>query len=380
MTSTLERGSIPSLFAIVDPYIRSSDAAKKATGYIEAVITKHDYAVQKAIQAVSSGDKSKMAEAEKDVIRSRIARIDSTTLMTELYAMAVIKDNTAPTNIIQSAEKVRELKKIIAKNAKDAQTVADSAKLLSMYSESKDAKWTMLETFSAVDLYYDAPGKYPPLPRTNVKPCDAKTNKKSAIGEGSARQRKLLKYLVTKGEELLAHMVKTRPTSQMTKDLLRWNRSIEPFSQEAIDANATFASMSPVNGCMLLDMDSFSSIPRMLTRMIHELSHLTAKEQGGHGPLFYKNFRTLLRIATEELGWTVEATCRETCFVFEDDNPDPEKICPKCLWQRSPETCNPKITKCEPKQKGIDRLLQKDPNLSAKAKRFLTTKTRPVKK
>jgi hypothetical protein len=380
----------PNLFAIVNPYIRdNSDDVKKVINKMEKIMDTTDNAIQYAVQAVSSGDKSKLEEAEKNVIRKRIAMVDSTTHMTTFYALAVLKNHTTPPDIVKYAKKVLELKKIILKNALNAPKITDSATLLKMYSESKDAKWEMLDTFSAVDLYYDTPSKYKDPPPTTNKSCDAKMNEyntnttillpSAAVGQGSARQRKLLKYIANKGEELLSHMVYTRPGEKMTQNLLAWNRDLEPIVQTAADTTGIHGAMLPPNNCMVVDLDSFSSIPRMLTRMIHELSHLTAVGEG-HSPVFYKNFRMLLRIATEELGWTVETTCRETCFVFDDNNPDPKKICPKCLWQTLPETCQIEATTCNPSPNEIEKLLKRDPNLSAKAKEFLTTKTRPVKK
>jgi hypothetical protein len=85
----------------------------------------------------------------------------------------------------------------------------------------------------------------------------------------------------------------------------------------------------------------------------------------------------LLRVASEELGWTVEATCRETCFGFEEQG-RPERFCPKCLWQSPPDKCTVTAGKCETNDKYIADMLA-DPKLSAKAKEFLS-KTRPVPK
>ena len=182
---------------------------------------------------------------------------------------------------------------------------------------------------------------------------------------------------------MLAHMVRTRPEMPVTQNLLFWNRTIEPMSQMQADLMKANSAIYPTgNGCMVFNMDTFSGVPRVLTRLLHELTHAAVQPNRSHGPAFYSTLRFLMRVATEELGWTLEASCREACFGTDDKKGTnrPDQFCPKCLWQSPTDKCVLTTEWCAymNNQDELNKLLT-DPELGAKAKEFLS-KTRPPKK
>ena len=368
------------LYAVTQTFLNRDPTMAKSVAGIENTMTASDFAIQNAIKAVASGNAARIAEEEKNVIRGRIFMLDATTHMTAVYASAAIQDKQIPANVLAAAQKVLKQKQIIKKIFDERLAVKESAKLLEMLRAAKEAKWEMLDSARVVDRHYDPVVSFPAVPPSaEASPCDPTKNNTHAAppGTGSARQRELLAYLASKGSELLAHMVRTRPQAPVTKNLIKWNRAVEPMDQMQVDTSGTHASFHAKSGCLVVDLDSFSSIPRMLTRVIHELTHGAIKPEMGHGPRFYSTFRFLLRVASEELGWTVEATCRETCFGF-DEQGRPDRFCPKCLWQSPPEKCTVTAGRCETNEKYIAQMLA-DPKLSAKAKEFLS-KTRPAPK
>lgn len=165
-----------------------------------------------------------------------------------------------------------------------------------------------------------------------------------------SEQRRLLEYLENKGKELLAHLLKTRPTKAYTKTLdARWSRRVVALSDAYLRDKDPWASTSSVgndrsNCCIGFNMYNTGSVPRSLTRLIHEMCHMAGasekKTLEPHTSKFYAIERTLLRIVTEELNWTVENWCREACKIEEDpEQRDASKSCPKCFWQRDPVLC-----------------------------------------
>lgn len=51
-------------------------------------------------------------------------------------------------------------------------------------------------------------------------------------------------------------------------------------------------------------------MPRLLTRLLHELAHSSSV---AHDAEFYDAQRFFLLVATEELGWELEVNCRVCC-------------------------------------------------------------------
>lgn len=176
-----------------------------------------------------------------------------------------------------------------------------------------------------------------------------------------AAQRKLLAYLEAKGRELLAHMLTRYPSDRLTKKLnADWSRRVLAMSVQREAEKNAWMSTTGRGGCVYVNMSITGSVPRSLTRLIHELSHVCAGDKGmePHTPLFYATERKLLRIATEDLGWTVENWCREACDLAQDPQPDPTRACPKCWWQRAPSLCVTEIkdSLCRPNEEGRKQL------------------------
>lgn len=163
-----------------------------------------------------------------------------------------------------------------------------------------------------------------------------------SLAPGQAR---LIQFLQFKGRELLAHMINKYPNDPLTKNLTaHWSRRVLPMSLEYESAKDAWMATAGVytSRCIFVHMQLTGSVPRSLTRMIHELAHIAADTDGqeGHTPKFYDAERRMLRIATDELGWTVENWCREVCDIAKDTRvTDPKAACPRCTWQKDPALC-----------------------------------------
>lgn len=193
------------------------------------------------------------------------------------------------------------------------------------------------------------PVKLPPRP-VPVEDCEAYSKADGVqIGDETRQlrpeQTRLIAYLQAKGQELLAHMLKKYPNDPLTKNLnTHWSRRVLPRSQEGEAVKDAWMSTAGVrfSRCIFVNMTLTGSVPRSLTRLVHELAHIAADSDGmeSHTARFYTTERRMLRIATDELNWTVENWCREACDLAKDSvSIDPKKACPKCIWQRAPELC-----------------------------------------
>jgi hypothetical protein len=85
----------------------------------------------------------------------------------------------------------------------------------------------------------------------------------------------------------------------------------------------------------------FDSKYRILTRVLHELAHSTGYY---HDRDFYDTQRFFMKVATEELGWRLDVTCRVCC----ETSVPCETVCPKCTWTEDPKTCNDTKEQCRP--------------------------------
>lgn len=161
------------------------------------------------------------------------------------------------------------------------------------------------------------------------------------------KQQRLLDYLVAKGKEFLAHVSAAYPADPRVQKLKGWARVVLGFSQRREDESSTWALAETYTGCIVFSLDRMGSVPRSLTRLLHEMSHLASKENG-HTAKFYECHRWFMTIASEELGWTLENRCRETC----DMTPEARaSACPKCTWQVPPGECAPRPKECRPKDR-----------------------------
>lgn len=291
-------------------------------------------------------------QARIKLTRARTELILKTTYTTKAYAKAVLADPSAPAQARDAARRVLDLRREVVK----ADRVADKAVTLkearAALRSAHAAKWDMLTVAQDMMTGKDA-ARPVDLPPTSKPLGDCPTNQKWAPERGTPQQRKIMGYLRDKGLEFVAHLHASRPEMQSTHNVLRlWNRQIVALSAYQDATSGTNGSFNYDTGCLGVALDSFSSLPRMLTRVLHELTHASLGPGYSHGPEFYKAFREYLRIATEELGWTVETTCRETCFGagFEAGY-DPKAACPKCVWQEDPGGCSARAAQCEPQAK-----------------------------
>lgn len=164
----------------------------------------------------------------------------------------------------------------------------------------------------------------------------------------------VLAYLMAKGQEFVAHMLQKYPDDPLTKNLnAQWNREILPMSPRYAAKNNAYLASKGRYGCVVVNMALTRSMPATLSGLLHEFAHLCAKQGATepHTPLFYATHRKLLRIATEDLGWTLETACRTACDWTGEDT------CPKCYWHRDPAACSADIAKrpqvCRPAEKDV---------------------------
>lgn len=218
---------------------------------------------------------------------------------------------------------------------------ADSVSKVTKAAEEADAlRIEIQDALLWAMLFSTDPIRKVQVPTRKFKECTRFDGSSRDLKQG---QRRLVAYLESKGKELLAHMLQKYPNDPVTKNMdMQWARRVVPMTIEKENEGAWMAANGGKYGCVQVNMRLTGSVPRSLTRLIHELSHVSARagtlEQ--HTPLFYATQRKLLRIATEELGWTVENWCRETCDLSQDPKgSDATKACPRCYWQRDPVLC-----------------------------------------
>jgi hypothetical protein len=295
-------------------------------------------------------------EARIDMLHAKAQLLATTTKSSTLYANALLADPAASREARAAATLVMAWRQRLEAALDRAMQSDDLADVTRAVQDVAHAKWSMLEAAMDMATGGDAARAVTPAPTPAPQQACPTTHPRVTPGRGTPRQRRLLAYLSAKGEEFLAHMHETRPTLDVTRRLLTWGRRIESMSQLAEATSSTHAITlgQPVQGrCIAVAFDAFSSLPRMLTRVLHELAHVANDSRQPHGPAFYRILRLFLRIASEELGWTVEATCRETCFLMSEADATPDAACPKCVWQSPPGQCRPTAAKCEPAQ--VDR-------------------------
>ena len=282
----------------------------------------------------------------------------------ELYGMlgngqyAVVVRNHArevPAEALAPATSIGATERAVIRDARAAlQPGADPAFAARTAKAMQAARWSIAS--DAVDMLValDPPlsaaaaavlASFPPItaPCTNAGMEDAVQVLPDA--SPNAAQQKTLAYLARKGAELVAHMIATRGRAHpITRGLLTWSRRVVPCRTLQQSSKGIIQSMAWRN-CVLMDPDMLMSVPQTLNTLVHELTHL-ALGVPGHTPAFYKMYRQLLRVASAELGWTVEASCRSKCSLAPGETP--QGVCPKCVWEDPPATCALEPTACEP--------------------------------
>ena len=309
----------------------------------------------------AQGARDQAVRARIDMMRSKAAMALATTVSSDVYATAVLRDASATEAAKASAKAVTAWRDVLDASMAEVRRARDLSEVEKAVRKVALAKWSMLEDAGEMMAVVMNNGgaatpKQQQLPTVvPLLPCPSGHPKLTA-GRGTPRQRKLLAYLTSMGMEFVAHMFATRPKDVLTRNLLMWNRYIESYSVLAEVTTSSHAVTIGAQGgsrCIGVAYDSFSSLPRMLVRLLHELGHVANPGPGAHSPEFYTIFRSFLRIASEEMGWVLEATCRETCFGSTEPGYDPRSVCPRCVWQTPPEECTAQASDCEPAQ--IDR-------------------------
>lgn len=365
---TTPRGVRPSLSdSSLGPFAAAvRDRPENAT-WFGTIEKRMNYVEQSTFEA-----RQKALSARIDLLKSKAELLSATTRTSVVYAQAMLDAPWAPASAKDAAQQVVAWRQKLDDALRDVLKATELDEVLNAVRRVADAKWSLLEAALAMTTAGDGVKAFIPAP-TPVPLTGCPTdNPKVTPGRGTERQRRLLSYLTSKGDEFLAHMYATRRTLPATRNLLNWGRRIEAISalmEATTNVHGIMLGRPANNRCVAVAYDSFSSLPRMLTRVLHELAHVAnPNTQEAHGPEFYKTFRLFLRVASEELGWTLEATCRETCFSVAEPGYDAAKACPKCVWQEPPQSCKPTARQCEPSQADRDRLLrlwERDPGMVA---------------
>lgn len=316
--------------------------------------------------------------------KRRTQMLAKTTATTQMYANATLNDPSAPPQAKAAARTTLALRKQVLDAVMKASMATTLEGVKSAREEGEEAKWRMLAASQAMMFGNDTIKQIANPPPTTRPMQTCPTDRAFDVNRGTPRQLKLLDYLTQKGLEFLTHLHATRPNEESSKKLIfDWNRKVVALSENNDLTTGIMGSFNYSTGCLGVAFDSFSSLPRMLTRLLHELTHGAAPKGSGHGPVFYAIYRKFMRIATEELGWTIEGTCRETCFgdKFEQGY-DPNTACPKCVWQQNPATCGDKAkpSLCEPSKEDREKLLLKYNTPEMKAYLGLGSTTTNTKK
>jgi hypothetical protein len=151
----------------------------------------------------------------------------------------------------------------------------------------------------------------------------------------SDEESELLNQLTAKITEFTDHLKAKYPDHPMARRVLEnWNGEIK------ISTRKTGATFYRGNGCMIINPNYEStkkvaragnpvdSFERLLTRLLHELAH---SWYGNHSAPFYDAQRWFLRVATEDLGWTIDVNCR-VCCGYTGAICSKQTVCPKCNW------------------------------------------------
>jgi hypothetical protein len=130
---------------------------------------------------------------------------------------------------------------------------------------------------------------------------------------------RLIEFLEDKGRELLSHALAHHPRLHIARTLnVQWTRRVLAMSAEyeRVHGGAVAARGVPGSKSVFVNASATTNVARALYDVVRALSGIGGDARSPH----------LLRIATEELGWTVEAGC-------------PCPPCPKCVTLAAPKGC-----------------------------------------
>ena len=224
------------------------------------------------------------------------------------------------------------------------------------YLVYQDKKWVRNDSD---DLFKKQKCFYLPVGGTE---CDEKNTWRKPENK---KEEDIVRILRDRMREFANHLKNKYPRDPRTVHLLKkWNGNVNLSSRT--DHGASFSLRK---GCMVVNpysetnskdpkkraelkklpttpgsIKGMDDLGRLLTRVLHELAHSSGN---GHDKVFYDAQRFFLRVATEQLGWTLLTSCRVCCDATNPCN----QVCPKCTWTEGPDDCAPREKECRPKGK-----------------------------
>jgi hypothetical protein len=145
-----------------------------------------------------------------------------------------------------------------------------------------------------------------------------------------------LRFLQSQIQTFVKHLRDTYPDSEYTKNLLAKFSDVQllPFKRGSAPHTYTSGMFDHSNGVLYVAARDGTGSPRdepSLNKSIcHELAHGTRFKYPGetsHSGDWKSAWKKFLKIATEELGWRVEAPCSSMKF-YDLQKSD----CPNCVW------------------------------------------------
>ena len=148
-----------------------------------------------------------------------------------------------------------------------------------------------------------------------------------------------LRFITSQIQIFINHLKETYPDSDLTKNLLAKYSGCQilPFRKGANPNTYTSGMLDHNTGTVKIAVRDGAGNLRdeasLNKSIVHEIAHATRFKYLGetsHSTEWKDAWKTFLKIATEELGWKVEAPCSSKSFygLNKDD-------CPKCEWEIS---------------------------------------------
>ena len=270
------------------------------------------------------------------------------------------------------AQRVTELYKKIVPLQEEAQ------KATSVAAAKKAADTAQVARFEAQDALLSAMMATTDPMRTVKVPPQPKAPKTIKCPTADPKlplnrhQQRMLAFLKAKMLELLAHLLAKYPNDPATKNMhANWTREVLPLAQYTRSDRPGTLLMGAVGQqgamCMVVNMMAMRPVPSSLNSLVHELSHMAhlTPSQGGHTAEFYHTHRRLMRIASDELKWTLEASCRDTCDVATDkaNSRNPTGFCSTCQWADPAAQCKDFLAKI-----GVENVCRPMPKITSGSK------------
>lgn len=165
----------------------------------------------------------------------------------------------------------------------------------------------------------------------------------------TAEDAKALEYVRSQTNAFKRHLVAKYPADPRTKALLAKFKDIALLESKSSEPSSGSGGSSVYNSGMFSHKTGRMSVaPRdgngnirsagsLNKTIVHELAHATRFKYLGedaHSDEWKSSWLFFLKIATEELGWDVEASCSAVTYYGLDKNQ-----CPGCNFDVDPESC-----------------------------------------